>query len=168
MSPPRELPVRPLGICVYPVRGRGAEAEYLLLRRHADEPDIPGVWQPVSGTIEPGEAAWQTAVRELREETGLKPTELYSANIVQQFYSHVDDCIIMFPVFVAFVEDGEVALCEEHDGHVWAQTDQAEIHLAFEQQVTSLREIDRRFVRRPPCEHLRIPLLGLHRGGSDS
>lgn len=163
MSPPRELPIRPLGVCVYPVRGAGAEAEYLLLRRHVDEPDIPGVWQPVSGAIEPGEAAWQTALRELREETGLKPVRLYSANIVQQFYSHVDDCILMFPVFVAFLAEGDVRLSEEHDAHRWVSAEQAEVLLAFEQQVTSLREIDRCFVTRPPCEHLRIPLLGLRR-----
>ena len=44
--------------------------EFLLLKRSEDE-IFPGVWQMVSGKIKDGEKSYETAVRELKEETGL-------------------------------------------------------------------------------------------------
>ena len=37
--------------------------------------DFPGHWQSVTGSCEPGEAVADTALRELREETGIDATE---------------------------------------------------------------------------------------------
>ncbi|WP_435626797.1 dihydroneopterin triphosphate diphosphatase [Candidatus Ferrigenium straubiae] len=45
-----------------------AELEVLLLERA----DHPGYWQSVTGSCEPGEALRETALREVREETGLE------------------------------------------------------------------------------------------------
>ena len=47
--------------------------EFLLLRRAADEEVYPGVWQPVTGRMHEGEKAWEAALREIKEETGLSP-----------------------------------------------------------------------------------------------
>jgi dATP pyrophosphohydrolase len=44
-----------------------ADREVLLLERA----DAPGFWQSVTGSQEPGETLEQTAIREVREETGL-------------------------------------------------------------------------------------------------
>ena len=43
------------------------DLQVLLLERA----DHPGYWQSVTGSCDPGENLWQTAVREVREETGL-------------------------------------------------------------------------------------------------
>lgn len=43
------------------------ELQVLLLERA----DYPGYWQSVTGSQEPGETLWQTACREIAEETGL-------------------------------------------------------------------------------------------------
>lgn len=43
------------------------DLQVLLLERA----DHPGYWQSVTGSCVPGETPWQTAVREVREETGL-------------------------------------------------------------------------------------------------
>ncbi len=50
--------------------GGKAGPEVLLLERA----DYPGYWQSVTGSCEPGEALRDTAVREVREETGIDAT----------------------------------------------------------------------------------------------
>src|SRR5574340_1339219 len=47
--------------------GQAQDMEVLLLERA----DHPGYWQSVTGSCEPGEALRDTALREVREETGL-------------------------------------------------------------------------------------------------
>ena len=44
-----------------------ASRQVLMLQRRDD----PTFWQSVTGSIEPGEEKWQTAVREVKEETGI-------------------------------------------------------------------------------------------------
>lgn len=41
--------------------------DILLLERA----DHPGYWQSITGSQDPGETLWQTAIREIKEETGL-------------------------------------------------------------------------------------------------
>jgi dATP pyrophosphohydrolase len=52
----------------------GASHEFLQLRRRADD-YLGGTWQIVRGTCLPDEPAWQAALRELEEETGLRPAK---------------------------------------------------------------------------------------------
>jgi 8-oxo-dGTP diphosphatase len=50
------------------------EDRVLLVRRSVTERFLPGVWGVPCGKIEPGEELEEAAIRELREETGLKGT----------------------------------------------------------------------------------------------
>lgn len=54
-------------VVIYAASSTGAGPEVLLLERS----DQPGYWQSVTGSREPGEALRDTAIREVREETGL-------------------------------------------------------------------------------------------------
>lgn len=47
--------------------------EFLLLKRADDAKIYPGIWQMITGTIESHEHTKDTLLRELEEETGLKP-----------------------------------------------------------------------------------------------
>jgi 8-oxo-dGTP pyrophosphatase MutT (NUDIX family) len=46
------------------------EGRVLALRRSADKDAAPGVWEALSGRLEPGEDPYAAAVREAREESG--------------------------------------------------------------------------------------------------
>lgn len=151
-----EIPIRAFLVSLVAVREGAAGAEVLLLRRATS---LAGTWCQVAGSIEAGETAWQAALRELEEETGLRPEALYSADTCEQFYEADRDAITMAPVFVAFVgAEAEVVLNPEHDAFRWVGFAEAVEMVCFGGQRRVLRWIEEEFVRRPPCTHLRIPL----------
>lgn len=151
----QEIPVRSFFICCYVCNKHRDPAEYLLLRRAGGY--LHGLWQPVTGRIEKGEKAWQAALREVEEEAGLVPEELYSANFVQMFYDIDKDGINIVPVFIAFVaDDAQPILSEEHSDLCWLPAEPAREHVYFPQQRDTLTRIEQEFVQRPPMEFLRI------------
>ena len=58
---------------------------FLLLKRNKNK-IYEHLWQGVAGKIENGEKAWQTAIRELKEETGLDPLNMFVADHTSSFY----------------------------------------------------------------------------------
>lgn len=136
------------------VRKTETRHEVLLLRRTQTP---VGEWCQVAGSIEEGEAAWQTALRELDEETGLKPDALYSADTCEQFYKADRDCITIAPVFGGFVgSSAKVTLNHEHSAYRWVSFDEAVEMVAFGGQRRVLRWIEDEFVKRRPNKHLLI------------
>jgi 8-oxo-dGTP pyrophosphatase MutT (NUDIX family) len=91
--------IRSISVSVYLLRlSRREDWEVLLLERA--NPPAQGAWFQVTGRLEAGEAAVQAAWREVHEETGLTPDELYTANWVEQWFSPEADAILLAPVFV--------------------------------------------------------------------
>lgn len=152
-----DLPIRCNSIALYAVKGRGRAARHLLIRRAGKR--LRGHWEPIAGKIEKGETAWQTALRELLEETGLAANELYSADTLEAFYSPRSDLIDLTPVFVAIVDEAaRVRLSKEHDAFAWLTAAQAEEKLVFSEQRRILRHIETRFVRKKPPAILKVPM----------
>src|SRR5438477_10931825 len=89
-------------VTVLVARKSGGGHQLLQLRRRGDD-YLGGTWQTVRGTMEAGETAVQTALRELKEETGLTPTESFSVGIVETFYIAAEDAVLHSPVFLAIV-----------------------------------------------------------------
>lgn len=117
--------------------------EFLLLKR-AEREIYPGLWQMVTGTVEAGETAYEAALREIKEETGLKPGRIWVVPNVNTFYSHEMDTITLLPVFAAKVNDKEsVKLSEEHTQSLWYNPEDAKSRLAWEGQRHSVELITR-------------------------
>ena len=150
----KELPVRCYGVAAVELRKTGRKHQVLLLRRATT---LKGHWCQVSGGIEPGETAWQAALREIREETDLIPNKLYSADVSEQFYEIDKDAIWIAPVFVAFVSDcAKVTTNDEHSEFKWVSFAQAKSMVPFPGQKNILHSIFENFVRQPPLEVMRI------------
>lgn len=103
---------------VFPFLEEGGHMRFLLLRRSKDEL-YPGIWQGVSGGVEPGETAVAAAVRELREETSQNPVDLYALDHVSTYYLHRTNTILNVPAFAARLESDIIERSEEHDEHRW-------------------------------------------------
>ncbi len=142
-------------VSVVALRGEPGRAQVLLLRRAGEY--LHGAWSYVAGHVEPGETGWQTARRELFEETGLVPEHLYATSFCEQFYSVAGDAIEVVPAFVARVAAGaEVRLNGEHWAARWVAISAAMDALPFGSQRDLLAYVQREFTDRTPCEALRI------------
>lgn len=102
--------------------------ELLLLRRASGRP-LSGLWQCVTGSIEPGERVALAALRELEEETGIAGDAIeafYDLDLVSQFHWPDADGVLSEVVFAARVRPGtEPVLSHEHDASRWAGPDDA-------------------------------------------
>lgn len=151
-----DIPVRCFAVSLVALREASVGYEVLLLRRTKT---LRGEWCQIAGSIEEGETAWQAAIRELAEETGLRAEELYSADICEQFYEADRNAVSILPVFVAYVaRSADVVINDEHSEFRWASFDAAVEMVAFSGQRHVLRHIEREFAMRKPNRHLRIEI----------
>ncbi|WP_299915573.1 NUDIX domain-containing protein [uncultured Roseobacter sp.] len=144
-----EIPIRSFIASLFAIRRTQARHEVLLLKRTQT---LIGAWCQVAGSIEEGETAWQTALRELDEETGLQPETLCSADTCEQFYEADRDAITIAPVFVAFINSAAtVSLNHEHSEYRWVSFEEAREMVAFGGQRRVLSWIEDEFIKRPPA-----------------
>jgi dATP pyrophosphohydrolase len=111
--------------------------QYLIMQRSPGE-IYEGVWQGVTGKIRTGEQAWQTALRELREETGMQPLHLWTVDHVNMFYEPATDTLNCIPVFGVEVAFSEPVLSKEHQSYRWCSVDEAVDLLLWDQQKRGL------------------------------
>ena len=137
-----ETKIVPEVVEVYVIRHNGGDWRVLALQR-APDAKRPGSWETVYGKIDSGERPEHAAVRELREETGLKVKALYNVT-VSSFYLHEKRTIEMCIVFAAFVaDDAEVTIGEEHQRFEWLPVDQACDRYTWPREAHSLRDAQR-------------------------
>jgi 8-oxo-dGTP pyrophosphatase MutT (NUDIX family) len=117
----------------------------LLLIRRAPHRIFPGLWQCVTGGIEPGERVTDAAMREVREETGLGPDEIerfYDLDQVAPFYDEGSDAVVVSAVFAARVRpDAEPRASWEHDGLRWVPATEAPRLAIWPSYADSIRRV---------------------------
>ena len=108
---------------------RGVPHREVLLIRRAPGRILSGLWQCVSGSLEPEERIALGALRELEEETGFGAADIegfYDLDLVNQFHEPSVDGILTAAVFaVRLRPDAEATLSHEHDGARWVSVDDA-------------------------------------------
>ena len=128
---------------IFRVESDGA-VEILLIRR-APGRILPGLWQCVSGSLEPGERIALGALRELAEETGFGPTEiqaLYDLDLVNQFHEPSMDGVVTAAVFAVWLRpDAEPTLSHEHDAARWMPVEQAHREVIWPGYRTAIERI---------------------------
>ena len=105
-------------IDAYVFNRKNKEIRFLLLKR-AKTKIYEHLWQGVAGKIEAGEAAWEAAIRELKEETGFEPVRIFVADHISKFYEAHGDRVNLVPVFGIEVDNEEVILSDEHCEFKW-------------------------------------------------
>lgn len=106
-----------VAVCAIVFRGE----EMLAMRRSASKDAGPGLWEAISGRVEPGEEPADAALREVAEESGLavrldpRPVTTYHARRLGM------PMIVI--VYRAEHVSGEVELSDEHDAFEWLTPD---------------------------------------------
>jgi 8-oxo-dGTP pyrophosphatase MutT (NUDIX family) len=118
--------------------------EFLLLRR-APHRIFPGLWQCVTGGVEPGERVPAAARREVEEETGFGPAEIetfYDLDQVAPFYDEGADGVVVSAIFAARVRpDAEPRLSAEHDALSWVPAAEAPSLVVWPSYAESVRRV---------------------------
>lgn len=118
--------------------------EILLIRRAAHR-IFPGLWQCVTGGIEPGERVPAAAMREVLEETGLGSDAIesfYDLDQVAPFYDDGTDSVVVSAIFAARVQPtAEPRPSDEHDGMRWVPVDEAARLTVWPSYADSIRRV---------------------------
>ena len=118
---------RSAGAVLFHMEG-DSEPEYLLLHY------VAGHWDFPKGNIEAGEKEKQTAIREIREETGITDVEFFDGfrMKIEYKYKHGKKLVRKEVVFyLARTGTRQVILSHEHIGFAWQKFDDAIQQLTF-------------------------------------
>ncbi len=155
-----EITVRVIDCHVF--RHSRSAIEYLMLKR-SQTVMYPGIWQCVTGKIDAGEKPYETAIRELMEETGLSPAGMWTVDRVNHYYEAVIDRMNLIPIFGIEAAAGEVRLSREHVDFKWCTFENALDLLLWSQQKAGLRELHDMLTSDPrKLELTAIPLHAEH------
>lgn len=126
-------------------RSSDADRLEILLVRRAAHRIFPGLWQCVTGAIEPGERVPEAALRELREETGFGSPDLlaaYDLDQVAPFYDEGSDAVVVSAIFAARVRPDAVARSsDEHDALRWVPAGEAPSLAIWPSYAESVRRV---------------------------
>ncbi len=139
--------LRPTQIEVYVFRRRARQVEFLCLRRSAAG-RLPGVWQPVTGTLRRGEGALAGAAREVKEETGLAPRRWWALEGVSLYFDAETGRARVLAMFAAEAgAEHRVKLSREHTASSFLGAREAGRRFLWEAQRRGLENVRREVLR---------------------
>lgn len=120
------------------VKINNGELNYLALKR-SKEQVFPNIWQPVTGKIRATEKAFETAKREILEETGIKTNEIIVLPKITTFYLPEDDTIFLTPVFLYVIKANiNINISSEHSEFKWMTKNEAKENYVWQGQKESV------------------------------
>lgn len=158
MSDYSTIPIESPGINLVVVKFVNDMWKYLILRRAKGE-TYPGFWGFLTGCRSGDETVPQLAVRELHEETGLRPDRLFATESTVQFYEPTVDKVWILPVLVAVVDaEAEPELGKENDEFRWLLPNEAKILIDWQNLLVTLEDISRELEGYPPANWSELPI----------
>lgn len=113
------------------------DGRVLAMRRAATKDAGPGLWETLSGRVEPGEEPLAAVRREILEETGLtveveeRPLDAYVATRL--------GVPMVVVVYRARWRAGEVRRSDEHDAHAWLTAEEFAARSSLARLVAAVR-----------------------------
>lgn len=112
-----------------------------------------GYWNFPKGKIESSERSWQTALREVREETGLKSSELkllenfktYEKFFFRRGKEHIFKIVILY---LAETHQPQIMVSWEHEGYGWFSFGESKKFLSRYKENLKILETAHEFLRR--------------------
>ncbi len=136
-----------------------AKGWLVLALQRGKETRCPGAWEMVHGKVEPGEKLEQAALRELAEETGLRPDRLLSITM-HSFYLVPRGTVQLAAVFAAIVApESVVKLGDEHTRHAWLTPSQARRRFTWPHEARVLDDSRKLLATPAVWDVLEIPLV---------
>ncbi len=121
-------------IDLYAYQKRERSVSFLLLRRSKDK-IYSHQWRMIGGKVKKNELRWQTALRELKEETGLNPQLFWSVPTLNHFYEYQTDQIHLIPAFAAeIISESQVTLNSEHSDFKWVNSKETDQYIIWPEQ----------------------------------
>ena len=146
------IPIRSVVVSAVLLSKIEGELKILLMKR------VKGnFWCHVAGKVEANETASQAILREVLEETGIQPQQLFNADFIEQFYEPSLNVIEMIPVFIGYCEQNQgVELNHEHTEYQWCNIQEAKTLAVFSNQRKLYDFIWENFVLNEPTPLLEI------------
>ena len=130
------------GVNVAVVRNTDDGWQFLILKR-SDEESYGGYWGFMTGGKRGGETVAQVVVRELKEETKLKPESMWATEYLIQFYEPEYDSIWILPLIVAVVDaEAKVELSEENSSFRWLHAEKAKHLVSWKNLISAIDSVD--------------------------
>jgi 8-oxo-dGTP pyrophosphatase MutT (NUDIX family) len=109
----------------------------ILAMRRAPHKVGAGLWETLSGRVEPGEAPEEAAAREIEEESGLSVAlDLRPIDAYRAFRGETPMVVI---VYRARWIEGEVRRSSEHDDHAWLSLDEFTARSSLDRLALAIR-----------------------------
>lgn len=117
-----------------------------------------GYWNFAKGKIESGERSWQTAVREVKEETGLGLSDLKFRREFKTFDKFIfhrekEKIFKIVILYLAETSRSEVKLSEKHDGYGWFTYPEAMKILSKHEESQKIITDANNFLKKPSPIH---------------
>jgi len=144
---------------IYVFRRRGSRVEFLALRRGARR-KLPGIWQPVTGKIELLETPIEAALREVREETGVRPVRLWRLEQITLCLDERGRSLMALPLFAAELSaEDAIRLSKEHDAFEFLSAAKASSRFLWDSQRVGLDAVLRQVIPGGPrAQALELPV----------
>ncbi|HWR82888.1 MAG TPA: NUDIX domain-containing protein [Candidatus Deferrimicrobium sp.] len=141
MTEPTKIQIESPGVNVAVVKKDYDGWKFLVLKR-AEGESYGGFWGFMTGGKRGGETVAQVVVREMKEETGLKPLTMWATEYLIQFYEPEFDTIWILPLIVAVVPDkAQVKLSLENSECRWLPPEKARHLVSWKNLVKAIDEI---------------------------